>query len=150
MQPSTLPPIFDLDSVNDGVLIRLGRQEGKQRERHDPDWEEEEHQGRRRDITELTSSLSLTDDQDTAANKTSEIKNSETAQQSEKKKSNRCKSCNKKVGLTGFQCRCGDLFCGKHRYPEEHSCTVNFKQIGREILIKQNPVIKADKLDKIL
>ncbi|KAF7811861.1 zinc finger A20 and AN1 domain-containing stress-associated protein 1-like [Senna tora] len=77
-----------------------------------------------KDITELTSSLSLNDDQDSAASKTSEIKNSETAQQSEKKKSN--------------------------RYPEEHSCTVNFKQIGREILIKQNPVIKADKLDKIL
>ncbi|KAF7811860.1 zinc finger A20 and AN1 domain-containing stress-associated protein 5-like [Senna tora] len=110
------------------------------------------------DITELTSSLSLTDDQDAAASKTSEIKNSETSQQSEKKKStqqsekksNRCKSCNKKVGLTGFQCRCGDLFCGRHRFPKEHSCTVNFKQIGREILIKQNPVIKADKLDKIL
>ncbi|KAF7811875.1 zinc finger A20 and AN1 domain-containing stress-associated protein 9 isoform X3 [Senna tora] len=64
------------------------------------------------DITELTSSLSLTDDQDTIASETSEIENSETAQQSEKKKSNRCKSCNKKVGLTGFQCRCGDLFCG--------------------------------------
>ncbi|KAF7811873.1 zinc finger A20 and AN1 domain-containing stress-associated protein 5-like [Senna tora] len=103
------------------------------------------------DITELTSSLSLTDDQDIAASKTSEIKNSKTAQQSEKKKSNRCKSCNKKVGLTGFQCRCGDLFCGKHRYPEEHSCTVNFKQIGREILIQQNPLIKADnELNKIV
>ncbi|KAF7834715.1 uncharacterized protein G2W53_009574 [Senna tora] len=37
------------------------------------------------------------------ASKTSEIKNYETAhQQLEKKKSNRCKSCNKKVGLTGF------------------------------------------------
>ncbi|KAF7811872.1 Ras-related protein Rab7 [Senna tora] len=62
------------------------------------------------DITELTSSLSLTDDQDTAASKTSEIKNSETAQQSEKKKSNRCKSCNKKVGLTGSSVDVGTCF----------------------------------------
>ncbi|KAI4352367.1 hypothetical protein L6164_006627 [Bauhinia variegata] len=45
----------------------------------------------------------------------------------EKTKKNRCKNCNKKVGLTGFQCRCGDVFCGRHRYPEEHACKVNLK-----------------------
>ncbi|KAF7811874.1 zinc finger A20 and AN1 domain-containing stress-associated protein 12-like [Senna tora] len=40
-----------------------------------------------KDIIELTSSLSLTDYQDTAASETSEIKNSEIAQQSENKSS---------------------------------------------------------------
>ncbi|XP_042969270.1 putative zinc finger A20 and AN1 domain-containing stress-associated protein 8 [Carya illinoinensis] len=58
----------------------------------------------------------------------------------------RCKSCNKKVGLTGFDCRCGNVFCGMHRYPEEHACTVDFKAIGREVLAQQNPICKADKL----
>ncbi|KAG6619003.1 hypothetical protein I3842_Q114200 [Carya illinoinensis] len=58
----------------------------------------------------------------------------------------RCKSCNKKVGLTGFDCRCGSVFCGMHRYPEEHACTVDFKAIGREVLAQQNPICKADKL----
>ncbi|KAG6619004.1 hypothetical protein I3842_Q114300 [Carya illinoinensis] len=57
-----------------------------------------------------------------------------------------CKSCNKKVGLTGFDCRCGNVFCGMHRYPEEHACTVDFKAIGREVLAQQNPICKADKL----
>merc|ERR1719318_1395017 len=33
-----------------------------------------------------------------------------------KKKKNRCLSCKKKVGLTGFTCRCGGLFCSIHRY----------------------------------
>ncbi|XP_029145255.1 zinc finger A20 and AN1 domain-containing stress-associated protein 9-like [Arachis hypogaea] len=60
----------------------------------------------------------------------------------------RCKKCNKKVGLTGFECRCGDLFCGKHRYPEVHECEFNFKDIGRNILAKQNPLCIRDKLDK--
>ncbi|KAK4280521.1 hypothetical protein QN277_012139 [Acacia crassicarpa] len=69
---------------------------------------------------------------------------SESDEPREKKK--RCKSCNKKVGLTGFKCQCGELFCGKHRYPEEHSCTVDYKQIGRELLRKQNPLIQSDKL----
>ncbi|OMO97992.1 Zinc finger, AN1-type [Corchorus olitorius] len=59
---------------------------------------------------------------------------------------NRCDTCNKRVGLTGFDCPCGNLFCGKHRYPEEHGCCVDFKSIGREALVKDNPVCKGDKL----
>ncbi|OIW06320.1 hypothetical protein TanjilG_17694 [Lupinus angustifolius] len=62
------------------------------------------------------------------------------------KKKNRCKSCNKKVGITGFECCCGDVFCGRHRYPELHSCNVNFKEIGRQALAKQNPMCINDKL----
>ncbi|WVZ10972.1 hypothetical protein V8G54_015502 [Vigna mungo] len=65
---------------------------------------------------------------------------------SEKNDRKRCKSCNKKIGLLGFQCRCGDVFCGIHRYPEMHSCEIDFKKIGREVLIQQNPLCKADKL----
>lgn len=63
-----------------------------------------------------------------------------------KEKKTRCKSCNKKVGLTGFKCRCGDVFCGMHRYPEEHTCKVDLKKIGRQILEKQNPLCMGDKL----
>ncbi|KAK2990845.1 hypothetical protein RJ640_016163 [Escallonia rubra] len=32
-----------------------------------------------------------------------------------KKTVNRCSGCCKKVGLTGFRCRCGELFCAEHR-----------------------------------
>ncbi|KAL2525135.1 Zinc finger A20 and AN1 domain-containing stress-associated protein 7 [Abeliophyllum distichum] len=63
--------------------------------------------------------------------------------------SNRCLSCNKKVGLTGFKCRCGSLFCGTHRYPEKHDCTFDFKVQGREDIAKANPLIKADKIQRI-
>ncbi|XP_019450820.1 PREDICTED: zinc finger A20 and AN1 domain-containing stress-associated protein 7-like [Lupinus angustifolius] len=62
------------------------------------------------------------------------------------KNKNRCKSCNKKVGISGFECRCGEVFCGRHRYPELHACKVNFKEIGRQILAKQNPLCIRDKL----
>ncbi|KAJ9139966.1 hypothetical protein P3X46_030657 [Hevea brasiliensis] len=57
-----------------------------------------------------------------------------------------CSTCNKRVGLTGFECRCGNLFCGKHRYPEEHSCGFDYKAYAREIMLKQNQVCEADKL----
>ena len=32
-----------------------------------------------------------------------------------KKKKNRCFVCKKKLGLTGFTCRCDRLFCAVHR-----------------------------------
>ncbi|XP_038719934.1 zinc finger A20 and AN1 domain-containing stress-associated protein 1-like [Tripterygium wilfordii] len=62
-------------------------------------------------------------------------------------KKQRCKKCNKKVGLLGFQCRCKDVFCGSHRYPEEHCCTVDWMTPARKVLVSQNPVVKADKLE---
>lgn len=62
---------------------------------------------------------------------------------------NRCSVCRKKVGLTGFRCRCGTTFCGTHRYPERHGCTFDFKTMGREAIAKANPLVKAEKLEKI-
>ncbi|PWA99585.1 Zinc finger, A20-type [Artemisia annua] len=62
---------------------------------------------------------------------------------------NRCRSCRKRVGLTGFTCKCGTLFCGTHRYPEKHECSFDFKAVGKEMIARENPVVKASKLDKI-
>ncbi|XP_058739070.1 zinc finger A20 and AN1 domain-containing stress-associated protein 4 [Vicia villosa] len=62
---------------------------------------------------------------------------------------NRCGTCRKRTGLTGFKCRCGITFCGTHRYPEKHECGFDFKAVGREEIAKANPVIKADKLRRI-
>ncbi|TKY55401.1 Zinc finger A20 and AN1 domain-containing stress-associated protein 7 [Spatholobus suberectus] len=64
------------------------------------------------------------------------------------KAANRCGSCNKKVGLTGFVCKCGTTFCGTHRYPEKHQCSYDFKAAGREAIAKENPVVKADKVER--
>lgn len=61
----------------------------------------------------------------------------------------RCSACRKRVGLTGFRCRCGMTFCGVHRYPEKHGCTFDFKAMGREEIARANPVVKAQKLERI-
>ncbi|KAK9985784.1 hypothetical protein SO802_030735 [Lithocarpus litseifolius] len=66
-----------------------------------------------------------------------------------KSQPNRCLVCRKRVGLTGFKCRCGTTFCGVHRYPEKHACTFDFKTVGREEIARANPIIKAEKLRKI-
>lgn len=46
-----------------------------------------------------------------------------------KKKKNRCGVCKKKVGLTGFTCRCSGLFCSIHRYSDKHECKFDYKVI---------------------
>ncbi|XP_018450768.2 zinc finger A20 and AN1 domain-containing stress-associated protein 7 [Raphanus sativus] len=64
-------------------------------------------------------------------------------------RTNRCFNCNKKVGVMGFKCKCGSTFCGSHRYPEKHECSFDFKEVGRDAISKANPVIKADKVERI-
>ncbi|CAF2124441.1 hypothetical protein BRARA_C02420 [Brassica rapa] len=61
----------------------------------------------------------------------------------------RCLTCRRRVGITGFRCRCGFVFCGTHRYAEQHECTFDFKRVGKEKIAKANPIVKADKLEKI-
>jgi len=56
-----------------------------------------------------------------------------------------CFKCKKKIGLTAIKCKCGYAFCGKHRYPEEHSCTFDFKSYDRKKLENANPVISSNK-----
>ncbi|PIA54028.1 hypothetical protein AQUCO_00900537v1 [Aquilegia coerulea] len=62
---------------------------------------------------------------------------------------NRCMTCRKRVGLTGFKCRCGGTFCSVHRYCEKHECSFDYKSAGRDAIAKANPVVKADKMEKI-
>ncbi|OXA53302.1 zinc finger A20 and AN1 domain-containing stress-associated protein 9 [Folsomia candida] len=66
-----------------------------------------------------------------------------------KKKSNRCLSCRKKVGLTGFECRCGGLFCSTHRYSDKHNCSFDYRQLGADEIRKNNPVVVSEKINKI-
>ncbi|KAJ4748188.1 A20/AN1-like zinc finger family protein [Rhynchospora pubera] len=61
----------------------------------------------------------------------------------------RCMICRKRVGLTGFRCRCGDLFCGAHRYSDTHDCSFDYKAAGRAEIMKNNPVVRAAKIIKI-
>ncbi|OAY71767.1 Zinc finger AN1 domain-containing stress-associated protein 15 [Ananas comosus] len=63
--------------------------------------------------------------------------------------SNRCSACRKKVGLTSFRCRCGGLFCGRHRHSEAHRCSFDYKAAGREEIARANPLIRAAKIIKI-
>uniref|UniRef100_A0A3P9CBD7 Zinc finger, AN1-type domain 5b n=1 Tax=Maylandia zebra TaxID=106582 RepID=A0A3P9CBD7_9CICH len=66
-----------------------------------------------------------------------------------KPKKNRCFMCRKKVGLTGFDCRCGNLFCGIHRYSDKHNCPYDYKAEAAAKIRKENPVVVAEKIQRI-
>jgi hypothetical protein len=59
----------------------------------------------------------------------------------------RCKSCNKKLGLTAFNCRCGDYYCSKHRHAEEHNCSYDYKAVAQKQLAVANILVQHDKLE---
>ncbi|KAK7243596.1 hypothetical protein RIF29_38401 [Crotalaria pallida] len=74
---------------------------------------------------------------------------SETTPLEAKRVLNRCSGCRRRVGLTGFRCRCGELFCSEHRYSDRHDCSYDYKAAGREAIAKENPVIRASKIVKV-
>lgn len=65
------------------------------------------------------------------------------------KKKNRCAVCSKKVGLMGFECKCGRLLCTAHRQAEEHSCEYDYRAEGKKRLEAANPVVAFSKVNNI-
>ena len=74
----------------------------------------------------------------------------------------RCVCCNKKVGVLGFPCRClnennePNIYCASCRVPRTkpsdtsgHICNFDYKQMGRELLMKNNPQIQTVKVETI-
>ena len=53
---------------------------------------------------------------------------------------NRCSKecCRKKLTLVDLTilCKCGKCFCKKHRLPENHDCSFNFKDKDVEKMVK--------------
>lgn len=97
--------------------------------------------------TDSTISLSAMDSGSLGASSMSPV----TASSVDKKKRNRCTwpSCNKKLGLTGFDCRCGGQFCPTHRYANEHNCTFDYKEHGQNEIRKNMPVVQAERVRRI-
>ncbi|XP_021901474.1 zinc finger A20 and AN1 domain-containing stress-associated protein 3 [Carica papaya] len=70
-------------------------------------------------------------------------------EQEQRQRPGRCTACGKRVGLTGFKCRCGLVLCGTHRHPEQHGCSFDFKGMGKQQIAVANPIVNAEKLEKI-
>ncbi|XWS35493.1 hypothetical protein CRYUN_Cryun20dG0002100 [Craigia yunnanensis] len=99
----------------------------------------------RSDPAPLTTDAETTNSRTTASNRSG----NDPVSAAEKKVVNRCSGCRKRVGLTGFRCRCGELFCADHRYTDRHDCSYDYKTAGREAISRENPVVKAAKIIRL-
>ncbi len=61
----------------------------------------------------------------------------------------RCWQCKRKVGILGIQCKCGFLFCGIHRYADEHKCAFDHKGTHKRQLRKDNQAIVHQKFESL-
>ncbi|XP_028678763.1 AN1-type zinc finger protein 6 [Erpetoichthys calabaricus] len=100
-------------------------------------------------VTEVGPALSNEELQGTNGSSQTSTEGQEKSPEKPKQRKNRCFLCQKKVGLTGFDCRCGNLFCSIHRYSDTHNCTFDYKADAAEKLRKENPVVVGEKIQKI-
>ncbi|KHN78077.1 Zinc finger A20 and AN1 domain-containing stress-associated protein 9 [Toxocara canis] len=56
----------------------------------------------------------------------------------------RCKVCHKRLRIAQrtIRCACDGAFCARHRNPETHQCSVDYKEQGRIRLLKENPKLE--------
>ncbi|KAK1350284.1 putative zinc finger protein [Hamiltosporidium tvaerminnensis] len=60
-----------------------------------------------------------------------------------------CAICKRKLRVSNnFSCRCGGMFCGRHRHFDQHSCTYDIRKDFVEKLTKENPRIIGRKLNE--
>ena len=62
---------------------------------------------------------------------------------------NYCFLCKKRLKLITYSCKCNQIFCVYHCNPEVHNCSFNYKELGKEIINKNNPVVFTKKLQKL-
>jgi hypothetical protein len=63
------------------------------------------------------------------------------------KTSLKCSQCKKKLNIcNSITCKCNKLFCMEHRYYDKHDCPINYKEIERKIIEKNNPKVIAEKI----
>ncbi|KAF6080004.1 zinc finger AN1-type containing 6 [Phyllostomus discolor] len=103
------------------------------------------------DSTSVDKAIPETEDLQASVSDTAQPPSEEQSKSLEKpkQKKNRCFLCRKKVGLTGFECRCGNVYCGVHRYSDVHNCSYNYKADAAEKIRKENPVVVGEKIQKI-
>ncbi|PHT29118.1 Zinc finger A20 and AN1 domain-containing stress-associated protein 4 [Capsicum baccatum] len=58
-------------------------------------------------------------------------------------------ACHKRMVLTGFSCKCGDLFYAVHHYSDKYNCPFDYRNACQNAIAKANPIIIAEKLNKI-
>ncbi len=66
-----------------------------------------------------------------------------------KRKKPMCSACDRKLMWTDMPCRCGHIYCPRHRHAEDHSCTYDYKGNEKLRLKVLHPCVRPKKLVRI-
>lgn len=63
----------------------------------------------------------------------------------------RCCVCKRKIRLNQsvISCKCDKILCNKHRFPDQHECTYNFKKENKKLLARTLVQVECEKVLKI-
>jgi predicted nucleic acid binding AN1-type Zn finger protein len=61
----------------------------------------------------------------------------------------RCACCNRKLGVMPLSCKCGKMLCKLHHLPEEHECSVNYRELGTKQLKDKLQQLRPKKIGDI-
>ena len=53
----------------------------------------------------------------------------------------RCHCCRKKLKMIHFTCKCNHKFCINHHNPHSHNCQFDYKQVKKQEILDNNPLI---------
>ena len=81
--------------------------------------------------------------------KKEEIHETKVSKESKQEDKTRCWACKARVGYLGFTCKCGYTYCAKHRHYDTHGCTYDYKAEAKAKMVKANPTVEAEKLQKL-
>lgn len=60
----------------------------------------------------------------------------------------KCIICKRNIGLLGFKCKCKNVYCVNHKYPEQHQCSFDFKETQKKRLEKELVQVLPEKVVK--
>eukprot|EP00477_Mikrocytos_mackini_P000628 GAHX01000672.1.p1 GENE.GAHX01000672.1~~GAHX01000672.1.p1 ORF type:complete len:175 (-),score=38.02 GAHX01000672.1:27-551(-) len=61
----------------------------------------------------------------------------------------RCFACERKLRLAlQYSCRCGNMYCNKHKSSRDHNCSFDYQKEAKENIEKNNPEIRPERLSK--
>jgi len=49
-----------------------------------------------------------------------------------------------------FKCKCGYVFCTRHRIAEEHDCQFDYHGVAKAKIAKENQKLQENRLEKML
>ncbi|WUR02394.1 zinc finger AN1 domain-containing protein [Vairimorpha necatrix] len=60
---------------------------------------------------------------------------------------NNCYKCNRRMNLvSSYKCRCGNNYCNRHRFHDQHDCKFDFKKLATEKLAMNNPKLQNNRI----